>query len=449
MEALVKLARDNWHKPSGLIFSLILSFSISFAFISQFTISELVKIILYIIVFLTIIFFWFKNRRIRKRKKNKVGFVISIETFEEKEESKIKQDFIDTIKKIIVNGKVGSTFDVIIAPNHISKNIQNYDDAYKIRRMTDSHFVLFGRVRLRKIGGSNKHVINLEGLVSHRPLLDKTRNKFRKEFKELFPRNVNISEDDDILLFEFTSNWTVAAAKYVIGIAAGLSGDLNYAENLFNDLRENIKHLDHNFPIFKKLNDRIPKRLFEILKTKAGLAYDAYKTSKDEELLKLMKHNLDKIHHKFSNDYEVLLLNSIYYFLSEKNISQAITVLKKCKRNRNGTWRLNLAFLYAYQGNLKFAYKEYCLVQKMTVSDSVLLDVESFICDTLNSEPEKYQLHYCLGVVNLYLKGDLKQAFKDFEKFLSQIKIDEYSFEKNQVKNWIIKIKNNITNKSA
>ena len=58
----------------------------------------------------------------------------------------------------------------------------------------------------------------------------------------------SISEEDDLILFEFTSNWTVSTAKYIIGIAAAMSGDLNYAESLFNDLLNSIKTQDHNFP---------------------------------------------------------------------------------------------------------------------------------------------------------------------------------------------------------
>lgn len=449
MNDLIKLAKDNWHKTSGLVFSQILAFSISFALLSSFTIDDLIRIVIYVVVFLIVLFFWYKNRTVRKRKKNKVGFVISIATFDEVEESKIKQDFIDSINTLLLQGRTGSSFDVIILPNHIAQNVKNYDDAYSIRRKAKAHFVLFGKVRLRKIGGSNKHVINLEGLVSHKPLIDEARGKLKKEFKELFPKNVNLSEEDDLILFEFTSSWTVSVAKYIIGIAAAMSGDLNYAEKLFNDLNDSIKLQDHNFPIFKKLSNRIPLRLSEIAETKASSAYDGWKATRDESFLELMKKNLDKIHPKQRNNYEYILLESIYLFLAEKNTTKAISILKKCKRNRNGTWRLNLAFLFAYIGDLKGAYKEYCLAQRMTLSDPILIEVESFICSTLESDPTKYQFHYCLGVINWYLKGDKKQALKDFKNFISEIKNGEYIFEKSQVENWINKLERNITSVSS
>ena len=66
----------------------------------------------------------------------------------------------------------------------------------------------------------------------------------------------------------------------------------------------------------------------------------------------------------------------------------------------------------------------------MTLSDSILIDVESFICSTLETEPEKYQFYYCLGVINWYLKGDQKQAANDFKKFLAERNDVEYTLSR-------------------
>ena len=43
------------------------------------------------------------------------------------------------------------------------------------------------------------------------------------------------------LLFQFTTEWAELVAKYVIGIAAALSGEIDYAETLYQDVLGKIR----------------------------------------------------------------------------------------------------------------------------------------------------------------------------------------------------------------
>jgi hypothetical protein len=48
----------------------------------------------------------------------------------------------------------------------------------------------------------------------------------------------------------------------------------------------------------------------------------------------------------------------------------------------------------------------------------------------LERDPEKVQLHYCLGLINLKRKGDKDSARKDFENFLSKCPLNELPEER-------------------
>ena len=56
----------------------------------------------------------------------------------------------------------------------------------------------------------------------------------------------------------------------------------------------------------------------------------------------------------------------------------------------------------------------------------ISFELEEFIDWALANEPDKYQLHFCLGLINLKLKNDALTATKDFERFLTKLETDKY-----------------------
>ena len=44
----------------------------------------------------------------------------------------------------------------------------------------------------------------------------------------------------------------------------------------------------------------------------------------------------------------------------------------------------------------------------------------------LEQEPDKIQLHFCLGLVNFLGKGDYARALQDFEKFLEAASKEQF-----------------------
>jgi hypothetical protein len=77
------------------------------------------------------------------------------------------------------------------------------------------------------------HVLDLEGGVSHSPVTTNFSQSFAKECTELLPRKLQLSKENDLFAFQFTSEWTDVVSRYIIGIASAISGDLDYAEHLF------------------------------------------------------------------------------------------------------------------------------------------------------------------------------------------------------------------------
>ena len=320
---------------------------------------------------------------------------------------------------------------------------------YILKSRTKSHFLIFGRVRLRVLGGKECHILELDGIVAHKPLPKEISDQIAKEFGELFPRRLQISTENDLLSLNFTSDWTECVAKYIIGIASACSSDINYAEQLYRDVEKKLENLKTDFPIFAKLKERLPIRFSEIYIAKSKVYLNVWRKNKDKEAHSQFIFNLNKISDDLADSYSVLLLRSIEAFLDGRRIKDAIEHTKKCKRYDDPIWHFNLAFLRAYEGKLIKTIQQYRICANYDVSPATLSEVEDFMVWILEEEPEKYQYHYCLGFFNWKIKGDLYQAINDLGEFLENIRHGEFVKEKELAQKWISEIKEQIVEPSA
>ena len=449
LKTLFDLAQRNWHKPIGLILTIAGVILFEILLLNSIKASGIIAIIVYSITVFFSIIVWLYSNRIPKTPKNKFGFVVCIQCSDEEEEKVIREDFVTTLRKLLKGGILGHTFHFIEIPKHISQSINDIDDAYTLKSRTKSHFLIFGRVRLRVLDGKECHIIELDGIVSHKPLTKEISDQIAKEFGELFPRRLQIPTENDLLYLNFTSDWTECVAKYIIGIASACSADINYAEHLYRDVEKKLESIKTDFPIFAKLKERLPIRFSEIYIARAKAHLNTWRQKQDREALSQFIFNLNKISDDLADIYEVLLLRGIEAFLDGRRIKDAIERTKKCKRYDDPIWHFNLAFLRAYENDLKKSIRQYRICANYDLSPVTLSEVEDFIVWILEEEPEKYQYHYCLGFFNWKIKGDLHQSVSDFEEFLNHVKQGEFVKERDLAIEWISEIKEQIVEPGA
>jgi tetratricopeptide (TPR) repeat protein len=446
---ITELARKHWPKYYALLLAEILSSILTTGILVVVNPEITAKLITYFVVWgITYAIWWYTNC-LPKTKKGKVGFLISITTGEEKERRKIMEDFVTTLHEILKSGVSGNSFHLIKVPEHVAEKVVDIDDAQRLRLKCRAHFMIYGRVRLRPVAGREEHVVHLEGIVAHKPISEIVSRKLSTEFAELLPRRVRIATENDVFSFAFTSEWINCVSKYIIGIAAACSGDLDYAEKLQNDVQSLLGDQDQAFPIFAKLKQRVPQRLAEINHARASIAYNRWLRTRDPVEMEKVSYHLDKIPSFYVNEYGVLLLKSIFLFVKHRDVKTAIATLKKCKGVSEGTWLYNLGFLYAYISDLKQAIRRYRNAMDLPIEAQVIAQIEEFICWILGEEPWKYQLHYCLGFINWKVKGDKTQALKDFDAFLSQGNEKEFTVERELARKWMSEIQNSLDQGAA
>lgn len=441
IDRIIPILTKGWRQPYGLLTAILLAFGLGTAFISATKPPLAVAVLVIVGSSTAILIAWLLARRLPKTRKGKVGFAVSLWCSDEEAARKVREDFVLSLQRLIKSGRTGRSFQFMEIPSFIAEKVIDHDDAQELRLKTRAHFIIYGRVRPRRIDDSERYFLELDGIVAHKPIAKDVSQLIANEFSELLPRKVLVARENDLLAFQFASEWADVVAKYVIGIAAAVSGDLQYAEGLYSDVRTRIQQID--FPVFVKLRERIPKRLAELSEARAQNAYEMWaRTHDDEHIIRLGEllgqHGAEDAARKTPL---MLTLSAIYIFLSSRDVAKAIDCLEKIpKRDRDAAWHFNQAFLTAYQGDLKQSTRHYRNGVNYPINPDLIAKVEEFLCRILEDEPDKVQLHYCLGFFNWKIKGDHLQATNDFKKFLELRPANEFQKELELTAQWLKEI---------
>jgi len=429
----------SWYEKKGLVSAMVLAAGgIAGILLGHLGLS--VTLLILLVVEIAIYVAWRISIQPPKTPDKKLGFLISIHCSDDAERQMLNEDFIQPLRGLLRTGTTGQTFHVMVMPPHIASTIDDIDSAQALRIKCGAHFMIYGRVRLREINKQQTHVLDLEGIVTHSTDSENMAATLASEFTELMPRRLHVSKENDLLAFQFTSEWADIVARYVIGIASEISGDLDYAEKLFLDAKERLHGRDTQFPVYKKLKERLPLRLSEISEARARYAFRKWVDTKDAVHLEQTRDYLNRLLPIHYDSHESINLRAIIAFVIDDDVVTAINLLKKIKAQDDALWQLNMAFLLGYQGNLKNAIRHYRLAIGSDIDPDIISQVEDFIVWVIHARPNASHLYYCLGFFNWKIKGDLEQAKKDFSRFISDRAPNKMQKESELASSWISEI---------
>jgi hypothetical protein len=174
---------------------------------------------------------WFLTNRLPRVKKGNVGIVVGIACDSPEEDKQVKADFIVKLRELIQQGE--GKFQLVELPSWSLQRIGDAGVVPEYLNKTRGHFMLYGYVRRRNVDGHDAHFLNFEGVVRHGPAPFEIRQDLGADFTNVFPRRLIIGVENDAFSFEAASEWTELSTRYVIGMAAFISGDAGYAEKMF------------------------------------------------------------------------------------------------------------------------------------------------------------------------------------------------------------------------
>lgn len=405
--------KENFHKPIGLIVTQLL---VLLAFLGsvQFDFEAIKGNLLFggmlILVELIVTILWFKSKNKRRCPMDKVGVVFAILERDANRYDLLKYNLIDPV----MNGLNSNIFYVQALPYHLCKQVK-METAKKFLNETNSEMLIFGRCNEGKRGNEEKFEIYLNCLIKHAPLNQKLQEKLQTELTALIPRR-SLDKRDELTNYELTAHWLIFYSKYFMAVAELLSRNLNRAEEIFRDMRQDMKRLVKVPKEVWVINKKINSELFAMYLDKHQYHYASFRKTKDLSSLEIAHNNIIEANQIIPETVHYLMSEAIHSFLKTKDTKRAKDCYYKIKRKMPEKY-FGLAFLSAYDGDLIQAMKFYKKAFRLPQNHSLPIEVEEFIEYILELEPEKYHLHLCLALINDF-KGDHLLAKEDLDKFL-------------------------------
>lgn len=377
--------------------------------------------------------YWFFNRFwIPKNDKKHTGLVICIYADSEEAELSLKRDFITSVKKQIVDEQIGKIFNIVIIKNHLASKYNNFKSIYKLHNKVKGHIYIFGETKKRK-NGQDQYFLSLDGMVLHRPVPQQVSQELSKDFLATLPKGINFKDEFAFAGFQISADIVVKCVKYIVGLAAFISGNPLLSIKLHANLKEQIKLSPQKLPgdiiILGKID--------ELLSNEYGIMSAYYFGKQDQQNT---KNNLKESLALNPNCYRALIVESIIAFIWENDPKKSLSVLKKCHRASDPTWRYNEAFLHFWLGNYSSALKQCEKIKKYSNDFVVSQEVTQFNEKILTSDNSKYVLYFWLGFNYYYKQNNLPLALKNFELFEQKSDISTVSL-KQKSSPWLIEIK--------
>lgn len=425
IKLVADLARQYWDKPVGGLLT-----GVAAAILLHLVLPDAKGALAFVVPlagFVAACGYWLIEHRVQKTKKGRIGIVVAVEAETEEERIRIQSDFIRQVRSILDAQDEVAKFDFIELPQHLVSKIKDTDSARKYVRKCRAQLLVFGAAAIRQVHGQDWHVLRLRQLVVHRAIKREISDAFSREMAQVFPDKINVGRENDLIGLQITSEWLSEAAKYFLAVAAMFSGDVGTAETFLEALHKS-KRLARikGIPGVAQLRSLVPQRLAEVYDVKSRLAFMRWRQTHALEQLELADSYAEKLRALVGYSYPYYLGKAIWLFVHEHDINGALEQIRKCRGQTDATWRYSEAFLRAYQGDLDATTRVYMKAFTRPINEKTIFEVEEFITWILAQEPDKYQLYFCLGLLNYKAKGDRQIALVDFQEFLNRAPRDEH-----------------------
>lgn len=450
---LFEYIEKNFEKPSTLLygFILIIFILVPLNLLLGDLISKIwLRYFIYLFIFIIWVIYWLKRRNwLPKNPKNRVGLIICINTENDKQKNRLKNDFVNRLNVLIDKHNLTHIIEVIFLnekqservskiltgyqkfqknqisnPNTLKNSNKQYLDFQKLKKRINGHFYVWGNLKERK-DQENKFFFNLDALVIHNPLNRNVYVSFKNEFQNIWVRSFEFQEKVEFKGFLISADLTFLAVEYIVGLASLYSGNVFIAIELHTKVEKSLSE-------FKELTPNM-KNVEKTLKTLIPQEY--YLISRvyflKNNLLETEKY-LRLVFEREPNNYSGLLLKSIIEFSSYNNPIKSLKTVNQAKKysNNDGTWRYNQGFLLMNMEKFKEALGVYKILSESSFINeiNVLKDVIHFNIELIKSNPNYLQSYFILGYLYYKKLKNIPESYHYFESFREKIKDDKFEF---------------------
>jgi hypothetical protein len=376
--------------------------------------------------------------RLPRAHRGKFGVVFAMACETSEEFRRVWADFGFRFCELARSGIAGRDIQLLRLSPYWSDRVLSTEDAKAALVRMRAKYMLSCRVRRRSIRGKQTWFLELRGMVAHRPIAGHDKRVLEREFSELLPRGVPVDVEEDLPQFELEAQRTEIVSRYILGIATYLSGDLERAERLYQDVGKELPTCP-TWDAGTRIVQRLPMRFAEIAIARAGRAYNVWLKSSSADAAAVMKTQLEAVPALAHTREDYIALRALQLVVTERDASAALAVYETSKQKGTLGWRLGCAFLRAYRGELRAAARIYREAGRMSADPEpqILLEVEEFLY-WFQRQPEGSAVaSYCLGCLNMHVKHDAASAIAEFQRFLTDPHAGIDAAERRRVASWV------------
>jgi hypothetical protein len=263
MDALVQFVERFWHDRR-----MAVALPIGISFLALLTASgfgrdalTVLQLALALGAGLCAVAIWLMTHRVPRTRDDSIGIIVAITGQDNAHDDQVRADFVRSLQRMLEADGRNTHFQLVVFPRYLAARCDTPLAATQYLGRAHGHFMIFGSVRIREVNGSDSHVLVMEGVVGHAPMPKAVGDQLARDFGIALPRRVSFPRNNDVFAFELTSALTDIAARYVIGLAALVSGDVAYAETLLLSVEERLKVTKASNGNLRTLATDLPARL--------------------------------------------------------------------------------------------------------------------------------------------------------------------------------------------
>ena len=384
-----------------------------------------------LLVFIVVIFWIITYRKFPKFKKNEFGILFSIPTENTNEYQLIKKKFVDEFARSVK--PLDPNYKVVMLNPYTSAKFNNCASDIKILNKilikSRTRFVIFGSSVFGSEHENLACTLHLDSGITHPKLFENNKNILIYEMKNAFVplKNIMIQKKTETLDFENQALQLNFAFRYILATTQLLSSDIFGAINTFSKIKNDILSINSEKPVIKFIKFVIDERVCKCYNIAALIELVRYYDDEDTHRLENVKEYLDKAD-AVEITYESRLRRAIYHFLYNRDIISALGCLNECKDINRPEWRFSTAFLKLYSkdtiSNFLYAYRVYNKsLFKKKVNYNFIYEIEEFIFNVLQKEPDKKQLWFLMVLIYYYFGNEdlIKEYYDNFISAYPQI----------------------------
>jgi tetratricopeptide (TPR) repeat protein len=424
-----------FHRIETLVFLLLTSglvlMQVVIPFINTYSTSPLVHLAAFLLVYCTIVGYWYYNRSVfPKNKSTKQHIVIAIISENAKQKTRITNDFSNQIKRLLIECGLDTHFDITVLHNHQSRiiqnrvnlfsqslraNIPNSEDVIKFNKLTkrlNAKFIIYGDL-IKRNPENSTYCLSIEAMILHRPTDVQSGKSIHEEFQKLWNKEITFLEKEELTGFKANAEQIFFTASYMIGLVTFVDNNYTQGIKVWEGLEQYVKS-----------KADLAEYLDKVQKLKSASYFlqsrFLYFSGKIEESLICRNKYLELT----PNIYDKYLTEAVNQIKLRNDPELSLDFVRKAEKvapKNEGTWRYSEFYLLIRLSKCVEALKSLDNILEYNFPNELdsINQVISYNTTCLNEDPSHLQSHFIIGVLT-YKKLNLPlPAYEKLELFIN------------------------------